>query len=49
MGGVMDHSRQVSDTVDLGIPEYEYTQAGVACHITSHLHMTLNELKNVEC
>jgi hypothetical protein len=44
----VDHLSNMPDPVALSSPESEYNEACLACQPSSHLHMTLNELEQVE-
>jgi len=45
MGGVVEHSYNLPNPVALSSAESEYNKACLACMLTSHLGMFLNELE----
>jgi hypothetical protein len=48
MGDIIDPSNNLPDPVALSTSAAsEYNEACLACHATSHLHTTLNELEDI--
>jgi hypothetical protein len=48
MGEVVGHSSNIPDPVAVSSAESEYNEACLACQTTTHLHMAVNQLEQVE-
>jgi hypothetical protein len=47
-GGVMDYSSNMPEPVAMISAEDEYNEACMACMETSHIHMTINRIQEIE-